>query len=151
MGAATPSSFQLREIEPGTPEYLQADDVRYDALYREWGLPRSIIEDPEESALRHIAAFDGDTLVGYARIRLGEGDSRISQVAVAPERRGEGVGALLMDALERLARSAGSTQIELHARANVVGFYERQGFTAEGEEFISGRAHTPHRRMRKLL
>jgi predicted GNAT family N-acyltransferase len=143
--------FVVREIEPGTPEYEQAADVRYDALYREWGLPRAIIDDTDGRTYRHIAAFDGERLVGYARLWVEEGQSRIFQLAVADDRRGEGIGALLVDKLLEWAREAGRTEVELDARVHVVGYYERLGFTAESDVFIAGRARTPHRRMRRSL
>ena len=141
----------VREIEPGTPEYEQAADVRYDALYREWGLPRAIIDDTDGRTYRHIAAFDGERLVGYARLWVEEGQSRIFQLAVADDRRDEGIGALLVDKLLEWAREAGRTEVELDARVHVVGYYERLGFTVESDVFIAGRAHTPHRRMRRSL
>jgi predicted GNAT family N-acyltransferase len=143
--------FVVREIEPGTPEYEQAADVRYDALYREWGLPRAIIDDTDGRTYRHVAAFDGERLVGYARLWVEEGQSRIFQLAVADDRRGEGIGALLLDKLLEWAREAGRTEVELDARVPVVGYYERLGFTAESDVFIAGRARTPHRRMRRSL
>lgn len=149
--AAGPAGFEVREIEPGTPEYEKAADVRYDALYREWGLPHSLVADTDGRTYRHVAVFDGAALVGYARIRLEGGESRIFQVSVVPDRQREGIGALLVSALERIARDAGRTEVELHARSHVVTFYERLGYATEGEEFISGRARTPHRLMRKRL
>ncbi|HET6499019.1 MAG TPA: GNAT family N-acetyltransferase [Coriobacteriia bacterium] len=145
------SAFEVREIEPGTPEYAQAADVRYEALYRASGLPRSVIEDTQGRRYRHVGVFDGGALVGYARIWLEGGGSRIFQVSVAPSRQGEGIGTLLVAELERIAAASGREAVELHARSHVVPFYERLGFVAEGEEFISGRAHTPHRYMRKRL
>lgn len=150
MGGAEPR-FAVREIEPGTPEYEQAADVRFDALYRGLGLPRSVIEDTDGRAYRHLAVFDGDAVIGYARIWLEGGESRIFQVAVAPDRQGEGIGRRLVADLERIAVAAGRREVVLHARSHVVAFYERLGFVAEGEEFISGRACTPHRYMRKRL
>lgn len=149
--AAGTSGFEVREIEPGTPEYEQAADVRYDALYREWGLSRALIADTDGRTYRHVAVFDGPVLVGYARIWLEGTESRIFQVSVAPHRQGQGIGALLVSALERIARDAGRGEVELHARSHVVTFYQRLGYETEGEEFISGRAHTPHRLMRKRL
>ncbi|MFU8890657.1 MAG: GNAT family N-acetyltransferase [Anaerosomatales bacterium] len=143
--------FVVREIEPGTPEYEQAADVRYDALYREWGLPRTLIEDTDGRVYRHVGAFDGERLVGYARLWLEDGQSKIFQLAVAGDRQGEGIGALLIDSLLEWARDAGRTQVELDARIHVVGYYERLGFVAVSDVFIAGRAHTPHRRMRRSL
>ncbi|MDY0086951.1 MAG: GNAT family N-acetyltransferase [Coriobacteriia bacterium] len=141
--------FEIRESEPSSPLHVEVAEVRYDALYREWGLPRSLIEDIEARTFRHAAAFDGGTVIGYARIRLEGGDSRISQVSVAPGHQGEGIGAALVEALVRMARIAGRTEVTLDARTHVIAFYERLGFVAEGKEFLSERTGTPHRRMRK--
>jgi predicted GNAT family N-acyltransferase len=146
-----PSGLEVREIEPGTPEYEVAAELRYDALYREWGLPRTLIEDTDGRVYRHIAVFDGGRLVGYARLWLEGGESKILQVSVASDRRGEGIGALLVEELVSMAVAAGRTEVVLDARAHVVSFYERLGFAAEGEEFISGRTGTPHRHMRRRL
>jgi predicted GNAT family N-acyltransferase len=143
--------FVVREIEPGMSEYQQAAELRYDALYREWGLPRTLIEDTDGRTYRHVAAFDGERLVGYARLWLEDGESKIFQLAVANDRQGEGIGELLVDTLLEWARDAGRTEVELDARVHVVGYYERLGFTVESDVFIAGRARTPHRRMRRSL
>lgn len=141
----------VREIAPGTPDYEQAADVRYEALYREWDLPRAIIADTDGRIYRHAAAFDDERLVGYARIWLEDGQSKIFQLAVAHDRQGEGIGALLVDMLLDWARDAGRSEVELDARVHVVGYYERLGFVAVSDVFIAGRARTPHRRMRRSL
>lgn len=146
-----PSGLEVREIELGTHEYEVAAELRYDALYREWELPRTLIEDTDGRAYRHIAVFDGGRLVGYARLWLEGGESKIFQVSVASDRRGEGIGALLVKELVSMAVAAGRTEVVLDARAHVVSYYERLGFVAEGAEFISGRTGTPHRHMRRRL
>lgn len=142
------TDYELRYIDPGTPEYAEAAEVRYDALYADWGLPRSLIADTDGRTYRHLAAFAGDRVVGYARIHLDEGESKIFQVAVARDRRLSGVGTSLVRELVRAAREAGREEVRLDARVHVIGFYERLGFVAEGEEFLSGRTQTPHRAMR---
>ena len=142
----------VREIEPGTPEYAEATEVRYEALYREWGLPRALVADTDGRTYRHVAAFD-DTgrLVGYGRVWLEGGESKIFQVSVVSDRQGAGIGATLVEALVEMAAGAGRTEVVLDARAHVVPFYEKQGFAAEGDEFISGRTGTPHRFMKRAI
>jgi ribosomal protein S18 acetylase RimI-like enzyme len=141
----------VREIEPGTLEYEQAAELRYDALYREWGLPRTLIADTDGRTYRHVAAFEGPRVIGYGRIWLEDGESKIFQVCVAADRQSEGIGAAIVEELAGLARTAGRVEITLDARVHAIGFYERLGFCAEGEEFISGRTGTPHRHMRRSL
>ena len=149
MGAA--GGFTLSEIEPGSAAYTEARRVRYDALYREWGLPRTLVEDNDGRTYRHLAAFDGGRVVGYGRLHLEDGACQIYQVAVARERRGEGIGKLLVDALVEWARDAQRDEVYLDSRSHVVSFYEHLGFEVCGEEFASPRTGTPHVRMRRRL
>jgi GNAT superfamily N-acetyltransferase len=94
----------------------------------------------------HFAAFaDGeDAPVGVASIGpegypgaggARPGDWRIRGMATAPASRGLGAGALLLRACLDHARTAGATRVWCNARSPVRGFYEREGFTAEGDEF----------------
>jgi len=149
MGEQHSPQIELRPIRVGTPEYSEAALLRYEALYAEWELPRSLIADTDGRTYRHLAAFDSDgRVVGYARIWLEGGESKIFQVSVARAWRGRGVGAALVSALVDLAAEEGRAYVELDARTHVIGFYERLGFEAYGDEFLSGRTHTPHRAMR---
>lgn len=144
--------FTLAPISPGTPEYLEAAEVRYEALYAEWELPRELIADTDGRTYRHLAAFDADgRIVGYARIWLDGGESKIFQVSVTRAWQGRGVGTALIRALMAMAAEEGRTEVVLDARVHVIPFYERLGFVAEGDEFLSGRTHTPHRAMRARL
>lgn len=144
--------FRLAFIDAGTPEYARAAELRYDALYAQWGLPRSLIEDTDGRVYHHLAAFDpSGEIVGYARLWLEEGNSQVFQVSVDDGWRGRGVGVALMRRLMELAAQHGRTEVTLDARAHVVGFYERLGFVVTGDEFLSPRTGTPHRAMRATL
>ncbi|HEV7752114.1 MAG TPA: GNAT family N-acetyltransferase [Baekduia sp.] len=94
----------------------------------------------------HFAAFiDGDDApVGVASIGpegypgaggARVGDWRIRGMATAPASRGLGAGALLLRACLDHALAAGAHRIWCNARSPVRGFYEREGFTVEGDEF----------------
>lgn len=144
--------FTLAFIYPGTPEYDEAAEVRYQALYADLELPCALIADTDGRTYRHLAAFDlVGHIVGYARIWLDDGHSQIFQVSVSSAWRGRNVGATLVRELVALAASLGRTEVTLDARAHVIGFYERLGFTAWGDEFLSARTGTPHRAMRLTL
>ena len=146
------SGFRLAFIDLGTPEYEEAAEIRYDALYADLGLPRALIADTDGRTYRHLAAFDTDgRIVGYARIWLEDGHSQIFQVSVSSAWRGRNVGATLVRELVALAASLGRPEVTLDARAHVIGFYEQLGFQPYGEEFLSARTGTPHRAMRLTL
>lgn len=151
MADEAPAAGQVIEIEPGTPRYLEAKELRYRTLYAEWDLPRELVEDTDGRTYRHVVALSGERIVGYGRIHLEADPPHVYQVCVAHEARGTGVGSAVMDALVDMAREAGAPAVTLHARVHAIGFYEKLGFTAFGPEFLSGRTNTPHRAMRRTL
>lgn len=143
--------FDIYEISSGTPEYESAKAVRYDALYAAWELPRELIEDTDGRVYHHMAAFEGERVIGFGRIHLEDGESKIFQVCVAEDRRGQGVATAIMLELIDLARQAGRDQVVLDSRETALGFYERLGFHPVGETFLSGRTGTAHQGMRLAL
>jgi predicted GNAT family N-acyltransferase len=64
------------------------------------------------------------------------GDWRIRGMATDPDAgRGVGAGALLLRACLDHARASGARRVWCNARTPVVGFYAREGFATEGDEF----------------
>jgi predicted N-acetyltransferase YhbS len=79
-----------------------------------------------EQTSRTIVAIDGSSIVGFARALCDEvSNGYISMVAVAAERRGEGIGRELVRRLMR--DDAGITWI-LRAGRGSDGFWEKLGF-----------------------
>ncbi len=81
-----------------------------------------------------LVARDGETVVGSARYQLRPGYVYAERVAVDPAYRGRGVGAALMHAIERVARAAGHTEIQIGVRASLpsnLRFYEALGYRTQ--------------------
>jgi predicted GNAT family N-acyltransferase len=76
-------------------------------------------------------------------------DGHIGRMAVRKPWRGQGVGALVMEHLMERARQRGDREVVLSAQTHAVGFYEKFGFVAEGDEYLD--CDIPHRDMRKVL
>src|SRR3954469_22641085 len=75
-----------------------------------------------------------------------EGDWRVRGMATAPQARGRGAGAALLDACLAHARAHGGRRVWCNARTGVAGFYERARFAAEGPPLqLPGIG--PHRRV----
>lgn len=53
-------------------------------------------------------------------------------MAVAEDARGSGVGRAIVVSLEAIAQDRGLKRITLHSRNNVLGFYERLGYSVIG-------------------
>ncbi|UNX54318.1 ribosomal protein S18-alanine N-acetyltransferase [Georgenia sp. TF02-10] len=82
----------------------------------------------------YVAAADGDRLVGYAGIALGE-EAQVMTVGVAPGHRRRGIGTHLLAALLDAAREAGARSVLLEVRASDDGaqaLYARAGFVPVG-------------------
>jgi GNAT superfamily N-acetyltransferase len=78
-----------------------------------------------------LALVDGERLVAFARV-LTDFTYRavVFDVIVAPDDRGRGLGARLMDALVEHPRLSAVESVELVCQPGLVPFYERWGFTA---------------------
>jgi len=88
--------------------------------------------------------------VGVARLRFMEdGALKGERFAVLAEHRGSGVGRALVEEVEDEARRRGGREILLAAQTQALGFYEKLGYEAYGEEFEE--AGIPHRMMKKKL
>ncbi len=73
----------------------------------------------------------------------------IGRMAVLQEQRGQGIGRAILLALIDEARIRKMPRVTLGAQAHAIGFYEANGFIAEGAEFMD--AGIPHRKMTRLL
>ena len=71
-------------------------------------------------------------LLGYAGLSTADEVAEVMTVAVAPERRGTGLGARLLDVLHRRAVDAGSSAVMLEVRADnepARSLYTARGYT----------------------
>lgn len=88
-------------------------------------------------------AVSGGRIVGAVRARVDGALLLIGRLAIAPDQQGEGLGTLLLGAVEERGRTAGATEAELFtgglSEANQ-RLYEREGYhraeeTDDGEIF----------------
>jgi putative acetyltransferase len=74
-----------------------------------------------------VATIDGEA-VGFAALK---GNDLIDMLYVHPAVAGQGVGAQLLDALERLAAARGATKLSADASDTALGFFERRGYVPQ--------------------
>jgi GNAT superfamily N-acetyltransferase len=91
------------------------------------------VEDVQRaiSAGRVLVAVEGTEAVGTVRYDLKPDCLYMGRLAVLPAYRKNGVGAALMDYIEKLAPTLGRTRIQLATRESLPGnlrFYERLGY-----------------------
>jgi len=118
------------------------------------GRPVALPGDDDPTVF-HVGAYDGDLLVGTGNVR-GEPAPwepavpawRLRGMATRPERRGEGIGFLVLAALVDHCRTQGGGELWCNARTPARSFYERAGFTTVGEDWVDPEIG-PHVRMRR--
>jgi predicted GNAT family N-acyltransferase len=124
-----------------------ARGVRRRVFIEEQGVPEVEEWDDLDAAARHFLVLQDGAVIGTARLVLkDDGTGKIGRVAILREHRGAGHGAALVRHLVDDAAALGCRELILDAQVQVVEFYERLGFRAEGEPFMD--AGILHRRMR---
>ncbi|MGY1670029.1 ribosomal protein S18-alanine N-acetyltransferase [Geodermatophilus sp. SYSU D00710] len=107
-------------------EQLFAPDTWTRAMYRD--------ELARTDTRHYLVAEDGDDVVGYAGLIAYDDEAHVATIGVAGARQGEGIGALLLDALLAEADRR-SPVVLLEVRADnerAQELYRRRGFTEIG-------------------
>jgi GNAT superfamily N-acetyltransferase len=140
----------LKIIDHGSKEYQQMIKLRDDILRKPLGLGFTPEELEQEKENMLIAAFEEERMLGCCMLVEENTTSvRLRQMAVLSNLQGKGIGRALMNFAENLARDRGYRIITMHARKEVVGFYERMEYKVKGDEFIE--ITIPHYIMEKKL
>ena len=80
----------------------------------------------------HIAAYDGETLVGYIDcVSNGVTDAYIQDLTVRPEHQGKGVGTALMNKMLAYLKEKRIYMISVMFEERLRPFYEKFGFRAD--------------------
>ena len=140
----------IRIIDYDTKEYQLMLDLRYQILRKPLGLEfvQEELEKEKDDIL--ICCMEDDRMEGCCQLTdIGNKTVRLRQMAVLSGLQGKGVGRVLMQFAENIARDRGFRKMVMHSRKTAVGFYEKLGFRAVGEEFTE--VTLPHFEMEKDL
>jgi putative acetyltransferase len=125
----------LAEIFRAAIAQLTVDDYS-EAQQEAWA---SAAEDEDEfgkdlaAQLTLIATMEGSP-VGFASL---EGKDKIGMLYVHPAVAGQGVGRMLVDALEKLAGGRGVARLSVDASDSARGFFEKRGYVAQQRNTVS--------------
>lgn len=143
-------SVWFEAVEHDSPEYWKSVELRREVLRKPLGLDFTAAELAVEEDQDHLVGFlESDVACVAVLVEADKKTAKMRQVAVRGDLQGKGVGRRLVEAFEILALEQGFKKVELHARANVVPFYESLGYEVVGEEFVE--VGIPHRAMSKKL
>ncbi|MGH7932743.1 MAG: GNAT family N-acetyltransferase [Candidatus Binataceae bacterium] len=127
----------------------QAYAIRRRVFIEEQHVPEEIELDADDARALHALALDGSIAVGCGRMLTRPDHAKIGRMAVLRERRGEGIGRLVLEFLMEAARQRGCRKAVLDAQLTAEGFYRRNGYVAKGEPFEEG--GIMHRQMERAL
>lgn len=118
-------------------------NIRERVFIQEQKVPSELEWDEFDASCLHLIAFDSEGHpVGTARLLA---NGTVGRMAVLKEWRGMGIGRALILCLLEEAKKRGVIRLALHAQTHARGFYERFGFSTEGDEFAE--AGIPHVKM----
>jgi putative acetyltransferase len=125
----------LAEIFRASIEDLAADDYS-EAQQEAWA---SAADDEEEFGQKlagelTLVATYGGAAVGFASLA---DNTRIDMLYVHPAASGQGAGAMLCDALEKLAGARGAKALTVDASDCARGFFEKRGFVARTRNTVA--------------
>jgi ribosomal-protein-alanine N-acetyltransferase len=95
----------------------------------------SFINELENSTARYLAAIIGVKVVGYGGYWLILDEAHITNIAVHPQYRSQGIGSSLLSAMIGLAEREGAGSMTLEVRVSnriAQAVYQKHGFTAVG-------------------
>ncbi|MBR3457991.1 MAG: ribosomal protein S18-alanine N-acetyltransferase [Selenomonadaceae bacterium] len=125
-------TLSFREMAPEDAE--QVEQVEKACFAIPWSR-QSFWEEAANENTVYILALDGERVIGYAGTWIVAGEAQITNVAVAPEYRGRGVGTGLMEELVRRAKERGATAMTLEVRpsnAPALALYAKFGMKSVG-------------------
>jgi putative acetyltransferase len=140
----------LAEIFRASVEELTEDDYN-PAQQEAWAAEADDLEAFGERLAKHlalIATMEGSP-IGFITL---DGPTEIGLFYVHPAATGQGVGAMLYDAIEKLASSRGAPHLSVDASDTALPFFQTRGFVAQQRNSVSvGNEWLSNTTMKKVL
>ncbi|MFD1484242.1 GNAT family N-acetyltransferase [Lacticaseibacillus baoqingensis] len=142
--------WQIKRMTELTPdEFYAVMKLRVDTFVVEQKRIYPEVDANDRQAYHIFTQDDTGAVLAYARaFTEADGTVTFGRVVVAKDHRGQELGAQLLDQILSCCQAHWPNQpIVIEAQQQVVGFYQRRGFKAEGAPFLFN--STPHVRMRR--
>ena len=142
--------FTITLIKHNSEAYQHMLQLRTTVLLQPIGVDPSFIKPEQETDDVLIGAFEETALIGCCVLtKLSDSVVQLRQMAVARTLQKQGIGTALLHFAETWAKAHHYKSLVLHARSNVVLFYDKNGYVISGEPFDE--VGIKHFRMEKTL
>lgn len=135
--------IDIRVVRAGSPEHEQALTLRAETFFRSHG-GRTAAVGRDQPGADHVVAVADGVVVACGQGHIEGGAYHVTQMAVAPHRRRDGLGTALLETLLERAAHLGIAAVRLEARDDAVEFYRRHGFVEVSEPRIIGETGVLH-------
>ncbi|MBA2116278.1 GNAT family N-acetyltransferase [Bremerella alba] len=113
-----------------------AFSLRREVFVAEQGVPAEEELDAYDLTADHYVAIKDGNVVATTRVIHKEEGAKLSRFAVRRSERGHGVGGRLMAFVLEDLSARDKPRVFMSAQADKIGFYEKYGFQAYGEEYL---------------
>jgi predicted GNAT family N-acyltransferase len=121
-------------------EWASYFQLRWEILRAPWGQAIGSEKDEldnDQHSFHAMALNTNNDIVGVARLHLlADSTAQLRFMAVNKISQGSGVGSLIINYLEDIAKAKHSKRIILQARENAVLFYEKHGYKIKEKSFL---------------
>ena len=140
------NNFGTIKIEASNSIYSDLKALREKVFVVEQNVDKELEFDELDKDARHLVLKFNDKVIAGGRITALDGMAKIGRVVVDKDYRGLGIGLEVMKALISESYNLGYKDIIVYAQTRALGFYQKLGFVAFGEEFEE--ANIPHYQMK---
>ena len=109
-------------------ELAEAFAIRKKVFVEEQGIDEKLDFDIHDHLASHILVYYGEKPVATGRLLMEDDRGHISRIAVLKDFRGQGLGRIVVESLEKLARNEGAHAVSLHPHAYLKMFYMALGY-----------------------
>ncbi|MDM5239480.1 GNAT family N-acetyltransferase [Bacillus cereus] len=113
--------------------------IRKEVFVKEQGVPLADefdTFDQIDEECKHILVFHNELPVGTGRIRFVDGIGKLERICILKDYRKYGLGKVIIQALEEIARNKDATKVKLHGQTQAEGFYGKLGYQTSSDMFM---------------
>lgn len=113
--------------------------IRKEVFVKEQGVPLADEFDEFDTLdapCKHILVFYNEQPVGTGRLRVVEGYGKLERICILENHRKFGLGKVIVNALEEVAKEQGVEKVKLHGQTHAEGFYQKLGYETASDVFM---------------
>lgn len=121
-------------VKYGSWDQLQQDAklIRKLVFISEQNIPEQDEWDDQDAISQHFVVYDQNQPIATARLLA---NNSVGRVAVLKAYRGQGIGRLIMLEIIAYAQAQKRPSLQLSSQVHAVSFYEKLGFSIQGDEY----------------